>query len=287
MKVSLNNSLCFQMNNRRIGKVNEPGVNGLFSNSIALEAEKVKGDQYIGHSVSQPPKLEDDDYDDLASKWDPTHMSRDEYKEFVSYLRDKGIISDEEKRYLDGERIATSGQSWVSFDYPTPVEYGDENVLEYMRYEASLVYEHRTTYTEWGKNLSKKIVSILEEMEKSRLGVGNDLFDNTQSIHRILCPPCNAFNSINRIRAEACKQNKNVLFLIALGPTATVLAYDLFKAGYQAIDIGHVDIEYEWWRMGARRKVKLERKYVNEVPNGNLVADAGEEYNKQIIAKIS
>ena len=52
MKVSLNNSLCFQMNNRRIGKVNEPGVNGLFSNSIALEAEKVKGDQYIGHSVS-------------------------------------------------------------------------------------------------------------------------------------------------------------------------------------------------------------------------------------------
>ena len=78
MKVSLNNSLCFQMNNRRIGKVNEPGVNGLFSNSIALEAEKVKGDQYIGHSVSQPPKLEDDDYDYLASKWDPTHMSREE-----------------------------------------------------------------------------------------------------------------------------------------------------------------------------------------------------------------
>ena len=86
MKVSLNNSLCFQMNNRRIGKVNEPGVNGLFSNSIALEAEKVKGDQYIGHSVSQPPKLEDDDYDDLASKWDPTHMSRDEYKEFYAIL---------------------------------------------------------------------------------------------------------------------------------------------------------------------------------------------------------
>ena len=78
-----------------------------------------------------------------------------------------------------------------------------------------------------------------------------------------------------------------MLFLIEMGPTATVLAYDLFKAGYQAIDIGHVDIEYEWWRMGARRKVKLERKYVNEVPNGNLVADAGEEYNKQIIAKIS
>ena len=113
---------------------------------------------------------------------------------------------------------------------------------------------------------------IFIEGEKSRLGVGNDLFDNAQSIHRILCPPCNAFNSINRIRAEACKQNKNVLFLIALGPTATVLAYDLFKAGYQAIDIGHVDVE---------------RKYVNEALNGSQVADAGEEYNRQIITKIN
>ena len=52
------------------------------------------------------------------------------------------------------------------------------------------------------------------------------------------------------------------------------------------MDIGHVDIEYEWWRMGAQRKVKLERKYVNEAPDGNQVVDAGEEYQKQIIVKI-
>ena len=43
-------------------------------------------------------------------------------------------------------------------------------------------------------------------------------------------------------------------FLLPLGPAATVLAYDLFKAGYQAIDVGHVDVEYEWWRMGAHKK---------------------------------
>ena len=52
------------------------------------------------------------------------------------------------------------------------------------------------------------------------------------------------------------------------------------------MDIGHVDIEYEWWRMGALRKVKLEHKYVNEAPDGTQVTDAGEEYQKQIIAKI-
>lgn len=127
---------------------------------------------------------------------------------------------------------------------------------------------------------------VFIEGEKSRLGIGNDLFDNARSIRRILCPPRDAFDRYDEILNEARKLEKGVIFLIALGPTATVLAYDLFKSGYQAIDAGHVDIEYEWWRMGAKRKVKLERKYVNEVANGNQVADAGEAYQNQIIAKI-
>lgn len=127
---------------------------------------------------------------------------------------------------------------------------------------------------------------VFIEGEKSRLGIGNDLFDNAKSIRRILCPPRDAFDHYQDILNEALRLEKEVLFLIALGPTATVLAYDLYKFGYQAIDAGHVDVEYEWWRMGAKRKVKLERKYVNETANGQLVADAGEEYERQIIAKI-
>ncbi|WP_276965030.1 SP_1767 family glycosyltransferase [Bacteroides graminisolvens] len=127
---------------------------------------------------------------------------------------------------------------------------------------------------------------IFIEGEKSRLGVGNDLFHNAKSIKRILCPPTSAFDKYDSIVNEAIKQNKDVLFLIALGPTATVLAYDLHKKGYQAIDIGHVDIEYEWWRTNAKRKVKIQNKYVNEAVGGNIVSVAGEEYESQIIAKI-
>lgn len=127
---------------------------------------------------------------------------------------------------------------------------------------------------------------IFIEGDKSRLGVGNDLFHNAKSIKRILCPPTSAFDKYDSIVNEAIKQNKDVLFLIALGPTATVLAYDLHKKGYQAIDIGHVDIEYEWWRMNAKRKVKIQNKYVNEAVGGNIVSVAGEEYESQIIAKI-
>lgn len=109
---------------------------------------------------------------------------------------------------------------------------------------------------------------------------------SARSIRRILCPPHDAFSRYDDILNEALQLEKEALYLIALGPTATVLAYDLFKNGRQAMDIGHVDIEYEWWRMGAQRKVKLERKYVNEAPDGSQVADAGEEYQKQIIARI-
>lgn len=127
---------------------------------------------------------------------------------------------------------------------------------------------------------------VFIEGAKSRLGVGNDLFDNARSVRRILCPPCDAFEKIGQILTEALKVEPTALFLVALGPTATVLSYDLFKQGRQAIDIGHVDIEYEWWRMGARRKVKLAYKYVNEARDGREVNAAGNEYEQQIIARI-
>ncbi len=124
---------------------------------------------------------------------------------------------------------------------------------------------------------------IFIEGEKSRLGIGNDLFDNANSIQRILCPPTNAFDKYEQILETALQQDKNSLFLIALGPTATVLAYDLAKNGRQAIDIGHVDVEYEWCRMGVTKKVPLTYKYVNESSVGNNVQNAGSEYENQII----
>lgn len=124
---------------------------------------------------------------------------------------------------------------------------------------------------------------VFVEGEMSRLGVGNDLFDQAKSIRRILCPPQDAFEQYDRILSAVRQIEKKALILIALGPTATVLAHDLHKEGYQAIDIGHVDVEYEWWRMGAKRKVKLDQKYVNEAPNGKEVSDAGKAYTDQII----
>lgn len=120
------------------------------------------------------------------------------------------------------------------------------------------------------------------------LGVGNNLFDNAHSIRRILAPAENAFSQYDKIMEYCRKQPENSLFLLALGPTATVLAYDLFRAGYQAVDIGHVDLEYEWFLRGEGRRTPVTGKYNNEVADGNHPRKIRDSlYQSQIIADIS
>ncbi len=128
---------------------------------------------------------------------------------------------------------------------------------------------------------------LLVEGEKSRLGVGNNLFDNAKSIRRILAPNRNAFDHYDAIVREVQKYApKDYLVLMALGPTATVMAYDLAQKGYQAIDIGHVDIEYEWFRMGATHKMPVPDKFVNEAGAGKGVGDIqNEKYEKEIVCR--
>lgn len=120
------------------------------------------------------------------------------------------------------------------------------------------------------------------------LGVGNNLFSNAGSIKRILCPAENAFSRYEEILNICIKQDKDSLFLLALGPTASVLAYDLCKAGYQAVDIGHADLEYEWFLKGEGRRTPVSGKYNNEW-NGEMQLEPIEdaEYKGQVIAKIT
>ena len=129
---------------------------------------------------------------------------------------------------------------------------------------------------------------IFVEGDLTRMGVGNDLFQNAKSIRRIIGPATNAFGKYDRILSACLKHaSKDTLFLIALGPTAGVLAYDLFKKGYQAVDIGHVDLEYEWMKNGTGGRSEVKTKYNNEYQDGDKVEDIHDaEYEKQIIARV-
>ncbi len=128
---------------------------------------------------------------------------------------------------------------------------------------------------------------LLVEGEKSRLGIGNDLFDNASSVSRILGPVSGAFGKYDELLETAVNNGRDKLILLALGPTSSVMAYDLWKQGLTAVDLGHADIEYEWFLKGATVKTPVRNKYVNEAGAGRGVGELDdEEYLKQIIAKV-
>jgi glycosyltransferase family protein len=130
---------------------------------------------------------------------------------------------------------------------------------------------------------------ILAEGDQTRMGVGNDLFDNARSVKRILCPAVDAFDVKDEIKNTILKHFSGELILMALGPTATVLASEFAGMGIQALDIGNIDIEYEWYLRGAKERIPIPGKYTNEAKNGSgrvFSECRDEKYLNQITARV-
>lgn len=150
------------------------------------------------------------------------------------------------------------------------------------------------------RNYSAKIFDLLKriwdkrdvvivEGEKTKLGMGNDLFDNATSIKRIICPAENAYSKLEAIKSSIrLNVEKDTLILGALGPTASILASQLCDEGYQFVDIGHVDVEYMWYLRHAILRETIEGKYVNEsgVKTCSNVYDNDSTYINSIIDRV-
>lgn len=130
---------------------------------------------------------------------------------------------------------------------------------------------------------------LIVEGSYTRTGVGNDLFFGADSVRRIICPNTNAFDYYERILKTVLRNiHEGDLVLIALGPTATVLAFDLAKQGIQALDIGQLDNEYEWFLRGAMQRIEIPGKGVSELEWCRSPEDVEEDviYLSQIIDRI-
>ena len=164
--------------------------------------------------------------------------------------------------------------------------YYEANVSRpYTMYEG---IDHGDYVARLKKLWSDRVFYIVEGV-KTRLGVGNDLFDNCKSLHRIIGPAENAFDKYDVILERIVSiVPKSALLIMAMGPTATILAYDLSQLGYRAIDIGHVDIEYEYFLRKAQDKIKIPGKYVNEVSGGAQVDETitDRAYSESIVCRI-
>lgn len=145
--------------------------------------------------------------------------------------------------------------------------------------EAIIVNNFKTIWN------NKKIIIV--EGEKTRWGVGNDLLAKTRSVKRIICPAENAFLKYDEILFTCMKYSIGVdLFILAIGPTATILAYDLAKAGVRALDLGHFDLQYEYLIRQLDSREKIVGKYNNELQDSNVEKCSDEIYVQSIIAKI-
>lgn len=129
----------------------------------------------------------------------------------------------------------------------------------------------------------RKIIFL--EGALTRLGVGNNLFDNAARVGRIEAPATNSYDRYADLLKAALKYaEKDILYLVALGPTARPLVYDLYRTGYQAVDIGHVDLEYEWFLNGTGGRSEVRTKYNNEYAGGSRVEDIHDaEYESQLL----
>lgn len=163
--------------------------------------------------------------------------------------------------------------------------YGDANITRFYM-DMKNNSETKDLFELWKQIWHNREIVIFEG-DKTRFGIGNDLLDNVKSIERVLCPSSQAFEFYNQILETARKFSKDKLLLFSLGATATLAANDLSKDGYRVIDIGHLDIEYEWFISNAIRRTKIDGKQMSEMPNGTIVSNPTDSlYYSQIIAKI-
>lgn len=70
-------------------------------------------------------------------------------------------------------------------------------------------------------------------------------FTFSNSIQFVIGPGRNAWSQYNEILEQCLTYPEDCLFVISLGATATVLAYDLWRQGRQALDIGRMIMHHK------------------------------------------
>ncbi|WP_148485192.1 GT-D fold domain-containing glycosyltransferase [Latilactobacillus curvatus] len=184
----------------------------------------------------------------------------DKYKPEVKVFWNREISKELKKYYHYLDRNYDYGNSFFSRPYISYKNQDSSNIFRLI------------------KNIWNERDILIVEGSKTRFGIGNDLLSSANNINRILVPAVNAYSELESIY-EAIEEyvkekedSKELLVLLAIGPTATILAKRITELNnIQAIDIGHLDIEYEWFLRGSLDKELIPGKYVNESKSSKFV----------------
>lgn len=193
-----------------------------------------------------------------------TEEAADEIRAYMSHGIRNGII-----RFLDLTRVYYN--AYVTRPY---LIYKDKNNADRIFTLFKELWDHRNV--------------IIVEGRYGRSGIYNDLYDNAGSVRRIICPAQNAWQCYDEILGSVLRYaDRDDLVCLSLGPAATVMAYDVARQGIQALDIGQLDNEYDWFRNKAKQRTSIPGKMVAEISdNGCLDIFENVEYQSQVIAEI-
>lgn len=129
------------------------------------------------------------------------------------------------KESKDIEPLLNHKKNYYS-SFISRIESFDYNKEEYLR-ELSKVWENKNVILVLNENKYNKISNLIISSTS-----------NTNSITKIFCAEKNAYFDYTTLLNNCTIYSKGVLFLLMIGPTATILSYDLCCNGYQALDIG-------------------------------------------------
>ena len=185
-----------------------------------------------------------------------------------------------------------SRQFWkdhLLFCRKTYEKYCNPNRIYYTTFVSRCYYyaQDRSNCGRWFAKIRKiwenKDVVVVEGT-RTHNGVGNDLLDTAASVERIICPPRDAYGAIPRILEAWEVYGKDRLFLLSVGVAAKFLALELFQKGYRVLDIGHMDMEYEWYVRQVPDKCKIEK---HEIESEDANKEAGyTQYLSQIKVRL-
>ena len=167
--------------------------------------------------------------------------------------------------------------------------YGDTNLTRF--YIERKDKDKRSQYIEELRKMFIDKQILFVEGKNTHLGVDNDLFGEVCRLdsrcRRVICPSKDAFDKYDKILSAVLSvAHKDELIILALGPTATVLSRDLAVAGYRALDLGHIDVEYMWWKQRTDKPQAIKGKDMTEVASYVPKEKENEIYLSQIVAKI-
>lgn len=176
------------------------------------------------------------------------------------------------REYTDLQTISFPKNLYLDTQVTRSNEYADRSV-------STVVYRNL-------KKIWQNQRVLIVEGDQSRLGVGNDLLNNAQHVSRILVPSENAFDYYDEILATTISHAHSYdLVIAAIGPTATVLGFDL-RGVIKTFDLGHVDIQYEFILRNVSDVKAIPGKYTNESINKVNYRVYDEKYESEVLKRI-